>query len=122
MFLAELDRGILTAGHDRDAVVLPLRAGVGSGSETYRGPSGAETAVKAGDLYVADVGGVLSAIVAGPSDRARIGPATTAALYVAYAPPGVSAATLEAHLAAIADIVRAVSPEARVVGRGIVAA
>ncbi|HEU5432198.1 MAG TPA: hypothetical protein VFU81_11075, partial [Thermomicrobiales bacterium] len=48
MFLAELDHGILTAGHDRDAIVAPLRVGVGAGAEAYRGPSGAETAVKAG--------------------------------------------------------------------------
>jgi DNA/RNA-binding domain of Phe-tRNA-synthetase-like protein len=122
MFLAELDHGILTAGHDGDAVALPLRAGVGSGADAYRGPSGAETAVKAGDLFTTDDGGVLSAIVTGPSDRARIGPATTAALYVAYAPPGVSAAAIEAHLAAIADIVRSVSPEATVAGRGVVTA
>ncbi|HEX5499365.1 MAG TPA: hypothetical protein VFX03_09065 [Thermomicrobiales bacterium] len=122
MFLAELDHGILTAGHDGDAVALPFRAGVGSGAESYRGPGGSETAVKAGDLFAADAGGVLSAIVTGPSDRARIGPATTAALYVAYAPPGVSAATIDAHLDAIAAIVRAVSPAATVAGRNVVTA
>jgi DNA/RNA-binding domain of Phe-tRNA-synthetase-like protein len=122
MFLAELDHGILTAGHDLAAVELPLRGGVGGSGEEYRTPAGAETAVKAGDLYVADAGGVLSAIVTGPADRARIGPATTGALYVAYAPPGVAVATLEAHLDAIADIVRAVSPEATIAGRSVLTA
>ena len=122
MFIAELGNLLLTAGHDLDALDLPVRLGAGDG-ETFTGPNGKEMAVKADDMFMADARGrVLSAIINGPSDFARIGPETTAALFYCYAPPGVDPALVAIHLAEIERNVRLISPEAEVVGREIVTA
>src|SRR5918997_6373165 len=45
MFIAELSNLLLTAGHDLDAVALPIRLGVGAG-EAFIGPNGKEMTVK----------------------------------------------------------------------------
>ena len=87
MFIAELRNLLLTAGHDLDALELPVHLTVGTG-ESFTAPNSQETTVKAGDMVIADARGrVLSAIITGPSDFARIGPETTAALFYSYAPP-----------------------------------
>lgn len=122
MFIAELRNGILTAGHDLDAAALPLRLAVGAG-EPFHGPSGNELLVKDGDMYTADAEGhILSAVITGPSDRARIGPDTTAALFVVYAPPGIDSALVAAHLDEIERNVRLVSPPAETIARELVTA
>ena len=122
MFVAELRNLVLTAGHDLEAVTSPIRLDVGTGAERYATPAGGEAAVKLGDMYTADAAGVLSAIVTGPAAAARIAPATTSVLFVAYAPPGVEAASVEAHLAEIEANVRLVAPTATTVERAVVVA
>lgn len=122
MFIAELRHGILTAGHDLGAVALPVRLGVGAG-DPFHSPSGAELTVKPGDMFTADANDrVLSAVITGPSDVARIGPETTSVLFVVYAPSGIYPASVTAHLDEIAGNVRLVSPEATEVGRALVTA
>ena len=111
MFIAELRHGILTAGHDLDALTLPVRLGVGSGEETFTKPNGETATVKAGDSYTATADGVLSAIITGPSSVGRISATTTAALFVAYAPPGVDPVQVETHLAAIEANARLIAPQ-----------
>src|SRR5918993_315693 len=98
MFIAELRNLLLTAGHDLDALELPVRLTAGTG-ESFTAPNGQETTVKSGDMFIADARErVLSAIITGPSNVARIGPETTAALFYAYAPPGVDPTLVEGHL------------------------
>jgi DNA/RNA-binding domain of Phe-tRNA-synthetase-like protein len=122
MFLAELGNLLLTAGHDLDALALPIVLDVGDG-EPYAAPNGSAMAVKAGDMLVADAAGrVLSAIITGPSGVARIGRQTTAALYYTYAPPGIAPETVSAHLDEIERHVRVISPEAEVAVREVVTA
>ena len=122
MFIAELRNLLLTAGHDLDAIALPVRLGVGAG-ETFTAPNGNEQAVKSGDMVVADARGrVLSAIVTGPSDVARIGPETTAALFYCYAPPGIDPALVSAHLDEIERNVRLIAPDGEVVSREMASA
>jgi DNA/RNA-binding domain of Phe-tRNA-synthetase-like protein len=122
MFIAELKNLLLTAGHDFDALELPVRLAVGTG-ESFRAPNGQETSVKPGDMVIADARGrVLSAIITGPSEIARIEPETTAALFYAYAPPGVDPTLVNAHLHEIKRNVRLISPESEVVAREIVTA
>ena len=122
MFIAELRNLLLTAGHDLDALKLPVRLGTGAG-EAFHGPSGKEMTVKPGDMVITDAEGrVLSAIITGPSDFARIGPETTAALFYTYAPPGVDSALVTAHLDEIERNIRLISPEAVVISREIVTA
>ncbi len=120
MFIAELRYGILTAGHDLDALTLPITLGVGTGDESFVKPNGDPATVKAGDIYTAAAGGVLSAIITGPTSLARISPTTTAALFVAYAPPGVSPEQVDAHLAEIEANARLIAPEATTIGRMVV--
>ncbi len=120
MCIAELRNLLLTAGHDLDALELPVRLTVGT-VKSYLAPNGQEMTVKAGDMFIADARRrVLSAIITGPSDISRIGPETTAALFYAYAPPGVDSGLVDAHLDEIERNVRLIAPEADVVGREIV--
>jgi DNA/RNA-binding domain of Phe-tRNA-synthetase-like protein len=122
MFIAELRNLLLTAGHDLDALELPVRLYVGAG-ESFTAANGQETTVKAGDMVIADARGrVLSAIITGPSDVARIGPETTAALFYTYAPPGVDPALVAAHLDEIERNVRLISPEMAVTAAEIITA
>ena len=122
MFIAELRNLLLTAGHDLEQLTLPVRIGVGNG-EVFTSPSGSEMTVKDGDMFIADAAGrALSAIITGPSDVARIGPGATAALFYAYAPPGIERERLSVHLDEIARNVRLITPEAELVGREIVTA
>jgi DNA/RNA-binding domain of Phe-tRNA-synthetase-like protein len=122
VFIAELRSLLLTAGHDLDALQLPVRLYVGAG-ESFTAANNQETTVKVGDMVIADAGGrVLSAIITGPSDVARIGPATTAALFYTYAPPGVDPALVAAHLDEIERNVRLISAEMAVATREIISA
>ena len=122
MFIAELRNLLLTAGHDLDALQLPVRLYVGTG-ESFTAANGQETTAKAGDMVIADAGGrVLSAIITGPSDVARIGPATTATLFYTYAPPGVDSTLVAAHLDEIERNVRLISPQMAVAAREIITA
>jgi DNA/RNA-binding domain of Phe-tRNA-synthetase-like protein len=122
MFIAELRNLLLTAGHDLDALELPVHLTVGTG-ESFTAANGQETTVKSGDMVIVDARGrVLSAIITGPSDFARIGPETTAALFYTYAPPGVDSTLVDTHLIEIERNVRLISPEAEIAGRDIVTA
>lgn len=120
MFIAELRHLLLTAGHDLDQIELPVRLAAGNG-ETFTSPAGKAMTVKAGDMFITDgQGRVLSAIITGPSDVARIGPDTTSVLMYAYAPPGIEERLLGAHLDEIERNIRLVAPEAETIGREIV--
>ena len=121
MFIAELDNLLLTAGHDLDVLELPVRLSAGAG-ESFMAPNDKVMTVKQDDMFIADAGGhVLSAIITGPSNFARIGPESTAALFYTYAPPGIDPDVVSTHLDEIERNVRLISPEAQVVGREIVA-
>lgn len=122
MFIAELRNLLLTGGHDLDELELPLRIDAGDG-EAFLSPSSAEMTVKQDDMFIADAQDrVLSAIVTGPSNVARISPKTTAIIVYVYAPPGVDLARIEAHLDEIRRNVRLIAPDAEVVGREIATA
>ena len=113
MFIAELRNLLLTAGHDLDALELPVRLSAGSRRVIYRSQRpGDERQSRATCSSPTRGGRVLSAIITGPSDVARIGPETTAALFYTYAPPGVDPALVDAHLDEIERNVRLISPEA----------
>jgi DNA/RNA-binding domain of Phe-tRNA-synthetase-like protein len=122
MFVAELANLLLTAGHDLDQVALPISLDSGAGQE-FTAPNGKTQAVKEGDMFTADAEGrVLSAVITGPSDIARISSETTAAIFYAYGPPGISADDMGAHLDTIERNVRLISPDAVTVAREIITA
>lgn len=122
MFMAELEDQLLTAGHDLDTLALPLRLDLSNGSESYTMMRGEPQTLKSGDMYIADGEGIVSSIVYGPDKRTRITPATRSAVFTVYAPAGIGAAAVRAHLDAILGHVRAFVPEPEVAHDEVVAA
>ncbi len=114
MFMAELEHGLLTAGHDLARVALPATLDVAQGGETYVTLRGETAALKAGDMFIADRQGILSAILSGPDQRTQITPETRDVLFTVYVPPGIARQAVAAHLAAITENVQVVAPEAQV--------
>jgi DNA/RNA-binding domain of Phe-tRNA-synthetase-like protein len=106
MFMAELKNGIVTAGHDLDAVRLPIRSLVSDGKEDYTALGGKAVTCVPRDHFIADQAGVLSSMLRGPDQRTAITGATKRLLYTAYAPDGVSESALTQHLKAIEAFLR----------------
>jgi DNA/RNA-binding domain of Phe-tRNA-synthetase-like protein len=113
MFMAELDNLILTAGHDLDAIVPPVRVGVTADDDRYVLINGTEAVLKDGDMMMADGLGVVSSVLRGPDRRTWITPETTNVLFAAYAPAGVGEDAVRDHLEDVQTNVRLVAPEAR---------
>jgi DNA/RNA-binding domain of Phe-tRNA-synthetase-like protein len=115
-FMAELTTGILTASHDLDALSLPVTVDVATGDERYVLYNGAEQPCKTGDMFMRDQTGILTSIIAGPAQYARVLPETTAAMFCFYAPAGIGEAAAREHLALIESGVRLIAPIAETVG------
>lgn len=109
MFMAELKNGLLTAGHDYDALNSPLTLDVAVGDEKYILISGKEQLVKSGDMMIADTEGVISSIIHGPDSRTRISPNTRKAVFVVYTPAGISKKLILDHLSDIHSYVKLIS-------------
>jgi len=120
VFAAELRHLVLVASHDLAEVTLPLRLDIATGSEAFTTTRGDAATVKPGDMYVAAPEGILSAIITGPSSLARLGPNTTAACFVAYAPPGVAPTAIDALFAEITASTRLIAPDAVVTGTTVI--
>jgi DNA/RNA-binding domain of Phe-tRNA-synthetase-like protein len=113
MFMAELKHGLLTAGHDLDAITGAVTLDCARGDERYETMGGEEKTLKAGDMFVRDEAGVLSSIIYGPDKRTRITEGTRRALFTVYAPEGISAAALMVHMEDIVRWMRMFSPDAQ---------
>jgi DNA/RNA-binding domain of Phe-tRNA-synthetase-like protein len=113
MFMAELENLILTAGHDLDAIALPLSVDVTSHDDRYVLLNGADVALQPADMRMADREGIVSSVLRGPDQRTRITPQTRNVLFAAYAPAGVGEAAVRGHFADVAANVELVAPEAR---------
>lgn len=122
MFMAELKNLLLTAGHDLDSVRGGIVVDVATGAETYLTLSEHQQTLKQGDMFIRDQDGVLSSILHGPDHRTRIVPSTTRVLFTVYAPAGVPAESVRAHLRDIAEFVSIVSPAAKEVHAEVVEA
>ena len=112
MFMAELRHGLLTAGHDLDAITGAVTLDCATGEEKYETMSGEEKTLKAGDMFVRDQAGVLSSIIYGPDKRTQITETTQRVLFTTYAVAGVSAKAVWAQMEDIVRRVRVFSPEA----------
>lgn len=119
MFMAELKNGLLTAGHDIEALTFPLTLDVAIGNEKYVLINGKEQVVKPGDMMIADCEGIISSVLCGPDYRTRITPATRKALFIVYALPGIAEASVTGHLADIYANARVVAPQATIEQQGI---
>lgn len=98
MFTAELKNMILTAGHDLNALVLPIHVDVSREDEAYVLMNGKEQIPTPGDMRMADGDGIISTVLFGPDRRTAITPRTTDALFAAYAPAGVGEESVRDHL------------------------
>jgi DNA/RNA-binding domain of Phe-tRNA-synthetase-like protein len=114
MFMAEMQDLLLTAGHDLDALQLPLTLDVASGDETYTLLRSEEQILKAGDMMIRDRAGVISSILYGPDQRTQITPDTINAVFTVYAPPGVGEKPVVDHLQHIKENVLIFAPQAQV--------
>jgi DNA/RNA-binding domain of Phe-tRNA-synthetase-like protein len=113
MFMAEIKNMLLTAGHDFDALQLPIRLDVTKGDETYTLMRGQPQQVKAGDMMIVDGKGIISNIIYGPDQRTQIQLGTRNVIYTVYAPGGISEQPIAEHLQDIERYVRLFSPDAR---------
>ncbi len=114
MFMAEIKNLLLTAGHDLEALHLPVTLDVASGTETYTLLRGSEQTLKAGDMFMADGSGIISSILYGPDLRTQIRETTRQAMFTVYAPPGIGAAAVHQHLDDLLENIFTISPAARV--------
>jgi len=112
MFMAELKNLLLTAGHDLEAVQMPVRLDVAKGGERYIRLNGQEQELKAGDMMMADARGIISCVLYGPDFRTRIIPETRHVLFTVYAPAGIGEQAVYDHLQNIQANVLLVAPEA----------
>ncbi len=113
MFIAELKNLLLTAGHDLQAVRLPIGLGVAKGDERYTMLNGRDRALKAGDMFMADGQGVISSVLYGPDRRTRITADTRQVIFAVYAPPGIGELPVLQHLHDIQSHVLLISAAAR---------
>lgn len=114
MFMAELKNLLLTAGHDLNAIELPLRIDVAKGAERYIRMNGEEQTLKAGDMMIADANDIVSCIIYGPDRRTRIRPETERVVFTVYAPPGIEGRDVRRHLEDIQENVTVIAPGASV--------
>ena len=114
MFMAEMKNLLLTAGHDLTRVVSPVTLDAATGEESYTKLNKEDQMAKAGDMMTVDGVGILSSVIHGPDYRSRISPDTRDALYVTYAPDGITREQLLGHVRDIWQNIRLFSPAARV--------
>lgn len=114
MFMAELKSLLLTAGHDLNAIKLPLRIDVAKGTDSYIRMNAEEQTLKAGDMMIADATSIVSCIIYGPDRRTRIKPETEQVVFTVYAPPGIEERAVDRHLEDIRENVTVIAPEASV--------
>ena len=114
MFMAELKNLLLTAGHDLQAVQMPVGIDVAKGIERYIRLNGQEQQLKAGDMMIADAQGVISSVIYGPDRRTRITSETRQVLFTVYAPPGIGEQAVYDHLQDIQANILLVAPEGQV--------
>jgi DNA/RNA-binding domain of Phe-tRNA-synthetase-like protein len=114
MFMAELKNLLLTAGHDLDAIDLPIKLDVASGGEKYIQISSQEKDLIHNDMMVSDLQGITSSIIYGPDKRTQIKPDTRNVLFVVYAPPGIEKSKVFQHLQDIQNYVHIITPKSEV--------
>lgn len=108
-FMSEVETLILTAGHDCQKLRPPVWIDVSQEGEAMPAMAGGTKTLRPGDMIMRDADGICCSIIYGQDARSPISPATTQALYVAYAPAGVSAEDVDRQLRGIAENLRLIS-------------
>jgi DNA/RNA-binding domain of Phe-tRNA-synthetase-like protein len=109
-FMAEVESFVLTAGHDVGKLHGVVSIDVSREGDQLTQMKGARKTIPAGDMIMRDAEGIACSILYGQDNRSPISAETSHVLYVAYAPMGVPAEVVEAHLRAIEEHVRLASP------------
>ncbi len=113
MFMAELDSLLLTAGHDLNALHLPLTLDAAQGTESYTLLRGEPQTPKAGDMLIRDGEGIISSIIYGPDQRTQITAQTRNLIFTTYAPVGISEEVVLNHLNGIKQNILLIAPNAK---------
>ena len=114
MFMAEMNNLLLTAGHDLASVLAPVTLDAAAGNETYVKMNQQEQVCKAADMLTFDGDGILSSVIHGPDYRSRISLQSREALYVTYAPKGITREQLLAHVRYMWESILLFAPSAQV--------
>lgn len=105
-FAAELETQLLTASHDAERLVAPVRVDASTGEEVLPMLSGKRKQIKAGDMMMADGEGVICTILYGQDRRTAVTEQTQQVLYVTYAPVGITREQVVRHHQALLRNVR----------------
>ena len=111
-FVSELETLVLTASHDVDLLQGPITIDASQGTEQFMQMNGSTRTLKPNDMIMRDANGVICTIIYGQDKTSPISAQTKRALYVTYAPIGVSAALVSQQLETIRDSVLLFAPEA----------
>lgn len=111
-FMSEVETMVLTAGHDVSNLQVPIEIDVSRESDEMTLMNGTSRAIRAGDMIMRDAHGVSCSIIYGQDNLSPITSETTQVLYVAYAPPGVPADSVNHQLRNIEAHIRLFCPQA----------
>jgi DNA/RNA-binding domain of Phe-tRNA-synthetase-like protein len=110
-YLAELESGLLTAAHDLDKVRDPILLDIAQDGDEYFLLSGRAQALKPTDMIMKDAGGIICSVIYGLDNRTAVTSSTRRALFVVYAPDGISPHAIRAHLEEIRGYVQVIAPQ-----------
>jgi len=113
IFAAELKNMLLTAFHDLDTLIFPLKIRISAGDETYITLAGEEKRLKPADMMISDQRGIISSVIYGPDKQTRVTPSTSRVLVAVYAPEGINREKIISHFEDLEKLVRLVSPSCR---------
>ena len=119
MFAAELDNMLLTAGHDLAEIRFPVSIGLAQDDEIYTLLNGKNQTPKTDDMCMKDQDGIISSVIYGPDQRTCIQVSTKDAMFVVYAPDGISHETIKKHFEDIFKYIKLFSPTASQVFLGL---
>jgi DNA/RNA-binding domain of Phe-tRNA-synthetase-like protein len=111
-FIAEVETLVLTAGHDVAKLSGSILMDVSREGDHITQMNGETKAIRAGDMIMKDANGICCSIIYGQDNRSPISSETSRVLYVAYAPVGVPAESVDAQLKRIEENIRLFSPNA----------
>jgi len=102
-FMAEVDTLILTASHDTDRLTRPILFDIAQPGDQFTQMNGTLKDLQPGDILMKDGKRIVCTILYGQDNLSPITRSTTHALYVAYAPRGVTADQVESQLSLVED-------------------
>jgi DNA/RNA-binding domain of Phe-tRNA-synthetase-like protein len=111
-FIAEVETLVLTAGHDVAKLQGTILIDVSREGDQITQMNGVSKVIRAGDMIMRDANGISCSIIYGQDNRSPISTETSQVLYVAYAPTGVPAESVDTQLRRIEENIRLFSPMA----------